>query len=218
MSRRGALGLLAGAGTIATLGACSGTQGDASATGTAASSEAAGVPEGVQEGASAAALPSDLPTYAHETRELTLENNGQLIYGLAYVPNTGQERVPLVICSHGLTGSYQDLGATAEALAQLGLAAYCFDFRGGGGTMSEGEMTDMSVMTEVADLEAVMDAARSWDFVDPERIVLFGASRAVPSRPSPPPVTRIAWPASCCGIRRSPLPTTCTISSPPWTR
>lgn len=32
-------------------------------------------------------------------------------------------------------------------------------------------------MTEVSDLEVVMDAASGWDFVDEDRIVLLGTSQ-----------------------------------------
>ena len=32
-------------------------------------------------------------------------------------------------------------------------------------------------MTEVSDLETVLEAAKEWEFVDHEKIVLFGTSR-----------------------------------------
>ena len=34
----------------------------------------------------------------------------------------------------------------------------------------------MSVLTEASDLEAVLKSAKTWDFVDPGRIVLLGGS------------------------------------------
>ena len=43
--------------------------------------------------------------------------------------------------------------------------------------MSDGSTTQMSVMTEVSDLEAVLAAAKSWDFVDADRIILNGFSQ-----------------------------------------
>lgn len=58
-----------------------------------------------------------------------------------------------------------------------GIAAYCFDFRGGGGTMSDGDTTEMSVMTEVSDLEVILKAAAGWDFVDVDKMVLLGTSQ-----------------------------------------
>ena len=82
-----------------------------------------------------------------------------------------------MICSHGLGGSYHSNLEYAEQFAQHGIAAYCFDFRGGGGSRSEGSTTEMSVMTEVSDLETVLEAAKEWEFVDHEKIVLFGTSQ-----------------------------------------
>ena len=40
-----------------------------------------------------------------------------------------------------------------------------------------GYSIEMSVMTEVSDLEAVMEAASEWDFADESRIVLLGTSQ-----------------------------------------
>lgn len=120
---------------------------------------------------------NNLPTYTYGQQEIQLENQGQKIYGIAYIPETENERVPLVICAHGLGGSYQSNAAYAEQLASHGIAAYCFDFRGGGGSRSDGDTTEMSVMTEVSDLEVIMEAAPGWEFVDGNRIVLLGTSQ-----------------------------------------
>ena len=40
-----------------------------------------------------------------------------------------------------------------------------------------GYSIEMSVMTEVSDLEAVMESASEWDFADESRIVLLGTSQ-----------------------------------------
>lgn len=119
----------------------------------------------------------ELSTYGYEEREITVQNNGQNIYGIAYVPDTGENKLPLVICSHGLGGSYRSCAAYAEQFASHGIAAYCFDFRGGGGSRSDGKSTEMSVMTEVSDLEAVLEASAGWNFADRDRIILLGASQ-----------------------------------------
>lgn len=47
---------------------------------------------------------------------------------------------------------------------------------GGGGTMSDGDTTEMSVMTEVSDLEVILEAAAGWDFVDTDKMALLGTS------------------------------------------
>lgn len=119
----------------------------------------------------------DLATYTYRKQKKVLKNQGQEIFGIAYIPDTEDEKLPLVICAHGLGGSYQSNAAYAEQLASHGIAAYCFDFRGGGGSRSDGDTTEMSVMTEVSDLEAVMEAAQGWDFVDENKIALLGTSQ-----------------------------------------
>ena len=43
-------------------------------------------------------------TYREET--ITVDYNGQKIWGVAYIPELDKEMYPLVICSHGLGGSY----------------------------------------------------------------------------------------------------------------
>lgn len=125
-------------------------------------------------------IPSEenlLAPYEYATTEISLENNGMKIYGVAYIPLTGEEQLPLVIFSHGLGGNYSNHFDYAGALAIQGIASYSFDFCGGGGAHSDGSMLDMSVMTEVSDLEVVLEAARDWDFVDADKIVLVGTSQ-----------------------------------------
>ena len=115
---------------------------------------------------------------SYTTREIWCKNGDANIYGVAYVPST-KGTAPLVIFSHELGNSHTSGERYAERLAEAGYAAYVFDFCGGtvGGNKSDGSNVGMSVMTEASDLEAVLDAAAGWDFVDPERIVLLGGSQ-----------------------------------------
>ena len=117
--------------------------------------------------------------YAYHTQEIWCENNGNRIYGIAYIPDTVEEKKPLVIFSHELGNSHTTGIPYAERLAEAGYAAYTFDFCGGtvGGNRSDGNTVGMSIMTEVSDLETVLNTAATWDFVDPERIVILGGSQ-----------------------------------------
>lgn len=117
--------------------------------------------------------------YAYHTQEIWCENNGNRIYGIAYIPDTVEEKKPLVIFSHELGNSHTTGIPYAERLAEAGYAAYTFDFCGGtvGGNRSDGNTVGMSIMTEVSDLETVLNTAATWDYVDPERIVLLGGSQ-----------------------------------------
>lgn len=141
------------------------------------SSNAEIVPEKIQEVGANVTTRNDLPTYQYKEQEIEVYNGNQKIYGVAYIPEIANGRKPLVICAHGLGGSYRSNLSYAKQLAEHGIASYCFDFRGGGGTMSDGDVTQMSVMTEVSDLECVLQAAQSWDFVDSKNISLLGTSQ-----------------------------------------
>ncbi len=114
------------------------------------------------------------------TREIPCRNGEKQIFGVAYLPEPALTQMPLVIFAHELGSTHRSGKGYAELLAKAGVAVYCFDFCGGTvgeGNRSDGTNFDMSVMTEVSDLEAVLDAAKTWPFVDPQRIVLIGASQ-----------------------------------------
>lgn len=113
------------------------------------------------------------------TREVRLCRNGdRTIYGLSFLP-PGEGRRPLVIFSHELGSTLRSGIPYAKRLAAAGYASYAFDFCGGGafGNRSDGATTEMTVSSEIGDLEAVIDTARTWDFIDPEKIILIGASQ-----------------------------------------
>lgn len=113
-----------------------------------------------------------------QTAELHVENQGGRIYGMARIPKDARGPVPTVIMCHGLGVTADRMAPYAQALAGNGFAAYCFDFRGGGNdSRSDGVTTDMSPMTEVGDLEAVLGAAREWGFVDWSHVFLMGNSQ-----------------------------------------
>ena len=120
---------------------------------------------------------NDVPVTKYIEKEIVVDYNGQRIWGIAYIPDDGKDIHPLIICSHGLGGSYRSCMEYAELFANHGIAAYCFDFRGGGGNRSDGSILDMSLLTEAEDLSAVIEDARTWDFVDRDKIVLLGESQ-----------------------------------------
>lgn len=116
--------------------------------------------------------------YSYTVEELSAEVDGHTIYGQIYIPSGIDEPLPAVIISHGYGGTHSTNAAYAEELAQKGLVAYCFDFRGGGsGSRSDGSPLEMTVFTEKADLEAILAMIQSLDYVDRERIFLMGISQ-----------------------------------------
>ncbi len=118
--------------------------------------------------------------YDYEIREIWVDNNGQKIFGEAYVPKT-EGKVPLILTSHGLGTNHNTGASYAELLTPKGYAVYTWDFRGGTSpsrkNRSDGSSLDMSVLTEVSDVEAIIKEAKTWDFVDTDRIFLLGCSQ-----------------------------------------
>ncbi len=136
--------------------------------------------EGTVPGTAEAHAGNGAEDAGYRTEEIWCANGDHRIYGEAYVPQ-GEGPFPLVIFSHELGNSHESGVRYAERLAENGYAAYVFDFCGGSapGTenQSDGTNAEMSVLTEAADLEAVLDAAKGWDFADSGRIFLLGGSQ-----------------------------------------
>ena len=123
----------------------------------------------------AAYAEKDAGTYS--VQELTLERDGMKIWGELYLPESG-EPLPLVIMCHGFGGNHEHMSAYAKAFAGSGFAVYSFDFIGGGyGSRSDGTMKEMSVLTEAADLSAVLDRMKAQPGIDPDSIFLMGGSQ-----------------------------------------
>ena len=116
-------------------------------------------------------------TVPYSVKEVTLERDGLKIWGELYLPEADTP-LPLVICSHGFGGNHEHVKSYAQAFARNGIAAFAFDFIGGGyGSKSDGTMKEMSVLTEAADLCAVMDRMKELPEINPEQVFLLGASQ-----------------------------------------
>lgn len=116
--------------------------------------------------------------FEYEIRELWAQRDGNQIYGVAYVPLDAGGQMPAVIYAHGYGVTHQNGIQYAQKLAEHGFVVYCFDFCGGGtGSLSDGSPLEMSVLTEQADLEAVIEMVRGLDYVDSNHVFLFGASQ-----------------------------------------
>ena len=123
----------------------------------------------------------DLNTrYEYDVREMTVDNNGEKIWGEVYIPKK-EGKMPIVLTSHGMGANHESGASYAGKYAPRGIAVYTWDFRGGSNAnnenRSDGKSTDMSVMTEVSDVEAILDAVKTWDFVDTDHIYLQGGSQ-----------------------------------------
>lgn len=103
--------------------------------------------------------------------------DGLTIQGYEYRPQG--EKLPIAIVSHGFMANLMTVKHYAEFLAQMGYAAFCFDFNGGCVMMgkSDGKTTDMSVLTEVSDLCTVIEYAKGLEYTDSTNILLMGCSQ-----------------------------------------
>lgn len=115
----------------------------------------------------------------YTTREIHCKSrDGKDIWGTAYIPNTNEEKKPLVILAHGYNGTHKEPQSYAQCLAMRGIASYIFDFCGGGNlSRSEGETTEMTIFSEIENVEDITRTAKSWDFVDTTRVAMLGCSQ-----------------------------------------
>ena len=113
----------------------------------------------------------------YTVEETSFLRDGKHIYGKLLFPR-GEAPLPLVILAHGFNGNCDKVEPYARAFAENGIAACVFDFIGGGeGSRSDGSILDMSVLTEAADLNAVIDSLKQREEFDPERVFLLGRSQ-----------------------------------------
>lgn len=109
--------------------------------------------------------------------EFSCVREGLKIRGTEFRPDTG-ERLPIAIVSHEFMCNRLFTARYALMLAKLGYAAFCFDFCGGCIVGSSGgKTTDMSVLTEMKDLKAVIEYAKSLPYTNTDRLVLMGCSQ-----------------------------------------
>ena len=109
--------------------------------------------------------------------EFNAVREGKHIYGKVRFPE-GEGPFPLVIFSHGFGAARVYDGEMGDSFVSRGIALAAFDFCGGGpASQSDGTMLEMSVLTEIADLDAVIDVLREHGKVDAERLFLMGNSQ-----------------------------------------
>lgn len=108
---------------------------------------------------------------------VTFKNpKGLKIAGKVYAPDKAG-KYPVVIFSHGFNCSYRGLEHHGNGFADAGIVCVFFDFCGGAvDNLSEGKMTDMTVLTEAEDLKCVIEAVSKLDYVDENRLFLQGES------------------------------------------
>ena len=110
------------------------------------------------------------------------QRDGLTIRGLMFEPVNGRQneegKLPVAVVSHMFMVNYKLTVGYARFLAEKGYLAVCYDFNGGGlFSKSDGKSVDMTVLTEVKDLEAVIEAVLAHPKADPARLLLMGCSQ-----------------------------------------
>lgn len=118
------------------------------------------------------ALKNFIQKPACETRSFyCTHSDGKKIYAELYTPKNKPDILPLVILGHGYTSSYRYLKGYAEYLADRDIACCIFDFCGGSDySCSDGSMLDTSVVTQIRDMELVMNTLKESADFNPNQI------------------------------------------------
>ncbi|MBO4878056.1 MAG: alpha/beta fold hydrolase [Ruminococcus sp.] len=102
--------------------------------------------------------------------------DGLKIHGELYLPE-GDGPFPVIVISSGQTAPCSFYYDEAEAFSESGYACIVYDSVGAvGNSSSDGEITDSSVLTEVQDLNAILDSLPDLPKVDADNVFLFGHS------------------------------------------
>lgn len=112
----------------------------------------------------------------YRCEEFTCMRDGLTIRGRCFLPKTPGP-YPIAVISHGLIQNQDVMQRTAMLLSVLGFAAYTFDFCGAPYGGSDGKTTEMSVLTGVRDLKAVIAYAKGGRNIDPDKLILAGAGQ-----------------------------------------
>lgn len=106
-----------------------------------------------------------------QSKELTLR-------GMLHIPDKVTGKVPMVCIFHGFTGNKMEphfiFVKLSRMLESKGIASLRFDFSGSG--ESDGNFVDMTISKELEDAKAILDYAKSLDFVDTRKIGIVGLS------------------------------------------
>ena len=111
-----------------------------------------------------------------DKRQFECNRDGLTIRGKVYLKDENPR--PAVVLCHGFLANMGMCRTYAKLLAELGYAAFIFDFCGGGlMSKSDGKSEEMSVLTEVQDLITVIKKIRTLPFVMQDKVSLLGCSQ-----------------------------------------
>lgn len=111
-------------------------------------------------------------------KAVELQVGGLTLRGMLHVPENINQKVPMVCIFHGFTGNKMEPHFIFVKLSRIleanGIASVRFDFSGSG--ESDGEFVKMTLSGELEEARAILDYARSLEFVDKDNVGLLGLS------------------------------------------
>jgi hypothetical protein len=97
---------------------------------------------------------------------------------MLHIPDGLPGKLPVALIFHGFTGNKMEphfiFVKLSRSLEKVGIASLRFDFLGSG--ESDGEFKDMTLSGELSDAEAILNYAKTLEFVDLNRIFVVGLS------------------------------------------
>lgn len=106
-----------------------------------------------------------------DIKSITFLSDGYIIRGNLLLPSTINSLQPTIIKCHGLPGSSNQVSGIATELTRAGFIVLTFDFRGV--RNSNGQF---SYSNAIMDIGNAITFLESYEFVDKQRIALYGAS------------------------------------------
>lgn len=101
-----------------------------------------------------------------------------ILRGMLHIPEKLDKKIPIVVIYHGFAGNKMGphfaFVKLSRILEKCGIASVRFDFIGSG--ESDGEFCDMTFANEIHDANAIFDYVKSLDFIDADKIGVFGYS------------------------------------------
>ena len=107
--------------------------------------------------------------------EIKVESRGYKLDGRMVVPDTGKDKYPFVVLTHGFTADFHDMDNIAEALGKNGIASVRVSLTGSGD--SEGLYEDTTLTTQKEDILNVLAYVKGLDIADTNNLFLCGKSQ-----------------------------------------
>ncbi|MDO8658808.1 MAG: alpha/beta hydrolase [Candidatus Levybacteria bacterium] len=109
------------------------------------------------------------------SKNVTIKSNGYSLSGTIFIPDNKKTKLPAVIFYHGMVSqSKPRYNKRAEILAENGIAALTFDFRGCG--ESAGKIGELLISDWFDDAILAFDYLVNQPFIDKERVGVSGKS------------------------------------------